>query len=270
MKIYNVMPRLEKPRHLALWHKAQESQWSARSIHWSAPQRITDKGLKDKLARVLSPILMSEQTAFNSASMLMPLMADRGDVESQYYLSTWLVDEGRHAELFARMFRRLDRTPMSARRFPAAYVFQHQVMDDDPGIWLAGLLAIENLAQKVMTEFRRLDLDPALSEISDGILADEARHLGFNRVYIEDRIADLHAESPEAAAAFSHRLNERLDVVLAGVPTLFDSLRGELRDMGFRTDSILDTLPDEARSRMRKSIESGAKLAAERAGAATT
>ena len=261
MKVYKVIPILKKKRHLALWHKAQESQWSANSIDWNAQRRLTRKKLKDQLARVLTPVLMSEQSAFHSASALMPLLGQNNEVESQYYLSTWLVDEARHAELFARMFDRIDREPLSTRRFPGAYLFQGQVMSTDAAVWLAGLLVVEVLAKKVMQEFLRLDIDPTLSQISDRILGDEARHLGFNRVYVEDRTAELQREDPARAGAFADRLHTRLEKVVAYAPKLFEALDTELREMQFDTASILDTLADESRSRMKKAIASGLRMA---------
>ncbi|MHC4493412.1 MAG: ferritin-like domain-containing protein [Planctomycetota bacterium] len=261
MKVYKLIPQLKKKRHLALWHKAQESQWSANSIRWDAPQRLTQKKLKDQLSRVLTPVLMGEQSAFVSASALLPLLGAKNEAESQYYLATWLVDEARHAELFTRMFERIDREPMSTRKFPSAYLFQGQVMANDAAVWLAGLLVVEVLAKKVMQEFVRLDLDPALSQISEGILGDEARHLGFNRVYIEDRMAELQRESPEKAAAFTDHLHSRLERVLEYAPTMFDALRTELREMGFDTASVLDTLGEESRARLKKAVDSGLRMA---------
>lgn len=257
MRVYKVIPTLDKQHILNLWHKAQDAQWSAERIDWHAPLRITEKVSKDRLARVMTPILMSEQSAFHSASQLLPLLGRNNEVESQYYLSTWLVDEARHAELFALMFERFDRQPTSPRRFPGAYFFQSKVMSDDVAVWLAGLLAVEVLAKHVMTELRRLDLDAALSQVCDGILEDEARHIGFNRIYVEDRIATLGARSTEEAQAFADQLDERLEAVLDAAPVLLGALDTELAEMGFRKDDVLDRLRDEARSRMGRTVRAG-------------
>ncbi len=257
MRIHKVIPKLEKKRMLNLWHKAQEAQWSAEALDWSAPQRIRSKVNKDRIARILTPVLMSEQSAFHSATALLPLLGRNQEVESQYYLTTWLVDEARHAELFARLFERFDREPLSVRRFPGAYLFQSQVMSQDTAVWLAGLLVVEVLAKKVMQEFRRLDLDPVLSEISDRILGDEARHLGFNRIYVEDRIAELERQDPERAQACAGRLGERLEKILAAAPVLLGSLDKELEEIGFETDIVLTSLAEEARKRMTRAIDTG-------------
>jgi hypothetical protein len=49
MNIYKVLPDLSRTKHMALWHKALRSQWSAEDIDWDRPQRITDARLKDQM-----------------------------------------------------------------------------------------------------------------------------------------------------------------------------------------------------------------------------
>ena len=257
MKILKVLPKLERERILRLWHQAQEGQWSARAIAWDAPQVIQSKVSKDRLARILTPILMSEQSAFNSASALMPILGDEGEDESQYYLATWVVDEARHAELFYLLLKRFDREPLSPRRFPAAYFLQARVRSDDLGVFLAGLLVIETMAKKAMTEFLRLDLDPALSQICEGILRDEARHLAFNRIYIEDHLAGLKAGDSGAAEACAHRLTAQMEKILAEIPDFLGTLKTEFSDIGFQTEMVIEELRVEARQRMQRSIASG-------------
>ncbi|MDX1384889.1 MAG: hypothetical protein R3190_14650 [Thermoanaerobaculia bacterium] len=266
MRIPRVIPHLEKERILRLWHQAQEDQWSAKSIHWDAPQVIQSRASKDRMARLLTPILMSEQSAFNSASALLPVLGEEGEDESQYYLATWVVDEARHAELFYRLFKRFDRAPLSPRRFPAVYFLQSKIYSEDMSVFLAGLLIIEVMAKKSMTELLRIDVDPALSEICEGILRDEARHLGFNRIYVEDKLSRLEAADPASAQAYADRLNERMELVLAEVPKFLGSLETEFREIGFRSEMVIEELRIEARQRMERAIaagrNAGAKLAA--------
>ena len=59
MNIYKVLPELGRERHMAIWHKALRSQWSAEDIEWDKPLRITSGKLRDQMARVLTPILMA-------------------------------------------------------------------------------------------------------------------------------------------------------------------------------------------------------------------
>ncbi len=261
MRIYKVLPDLDKKRHMKIWHKALRSQWSATDLDWDRPQRITSPRLKDQMARVLTPILMGEQAALYSVSGLIPLLGQRGEVESQFYLTTWAVDEARHTELFSLFYHRLDREPLSIRRFPAGYLFQSQIVSDEPAEWLAGVLVSEVLAKLMMEEFRRIDVDPVLSDISDGILLDEARHLGFNHIYLEDRFSGYWQKSGEEAQAQSEHLHARLEKVIAKVPPIFDALKSELAEMGIDTEAVFEGLKNEAPWRLDKSIEAGRRVA---------
>ena len=261
MKIYKVLPDLKKERQLKIWHKALRSQWSAADLKWDTPQRITNRRLKDQMGRILTPVLMGEQAALYSVSGLIPILGKMSEVESQFYLTTWAVDEARHTELFAMYYRRLDREPMPIRRFPSGYLFQSQIVSDEPAEWLSGVLVSEVIAKKLMEEFRRLDLDPLLTDISDGILIDEARHLGFNHIYLEDRFGGLYKRSEEEAQAFSDQLHRRLDKVFAHFKPMLDALATELDEVGIDRVELFDKVGAEARRRLDKSITAGRRLA---------
>lgn len=262
MNVYKVLPNLTKERQIKIWHKALRSQWSAEDLNWDAPRsRLTSKHLKDQLARVLTPILMGEQAALYSVSGLIPVLGHRSEVEGQFYLTTWAVDEARHTELFARFYGRLDREPMAIRRFPSAYLFQSRINSKEPAEWLAGVLVSEVLATLVMKEFERLDLDPVLSEIAHGILRDEARHLGFNHIYLEDRFGDVFRGDAEEAEAFSRHLHERLQGVLEAVDPMLDQVDRELEEIGIDRHALHHELSEESSERLAKSIEAGRRLA---------
>jgi hypothetical protein len=262
MKIYKVLPDLGRTKHMAIWHKALRQQWSAEDIDWSKPQRITSPRLKDEMARILTPILMGEQAALYSVSALIPVLGMHSEVESQFYLTTWAVDEARHTELFARFYGRLDREPLPIRRFPSGYLFQSQIGSTEPAEWLAGVLVSEVLAKIVLEEFVRLDLDPVLSDICHGILADEARHLGFNQIYLEDRFRSLHLEFPERVDPERDHLHARLRGVLDHVPPMLDAVADELDSVGIERHELLDKLTTEASRRLDRSIGRGRELAA--------
>ena len=268
MKIYKVLPDLSKDRHMKIWHKALHAQWSASDLPWDTPQRLTDKKLKDQLGRVLTPVLMGEQAALYSVSGLIPLLGKMSEVESQFYLTTWAVDEARHTELFTLFYHRIDREPLPIRRFPAGYIFQSAIVSDDPGEWLSGVLVSEVIAKKLMEEFRRLDLDPILSKVADGILLDEARHLGFNHIYIEDEFKRLTLETEDRGEAREKHLHSHLQQVLAALPPMLDTLTTELRDIGIDRVEMYDKVAEEAVRRLDKSIIAGRRLA-DRAEAAS-
>ncbi|MCB1055785.1 MAG: diiron oxygenase [Acidobacteria bacterium] len=267
MNIYKVLPDLKKKRQMHLWHTALRSQWSAEDLDWKKPHRITSRKFKDELARVLTPVLMGEQAALYSVSGLIPILGHRSEVESQFYLTTWAVDEARHTELFARFYHRLDREPLAIRRFPAGYLFQSRIVSKDPAEWLSGVLVSEVLALLVMEEFKRLDIDPVLSDISNGILDDEARHLGFNHIYLEDRFSQLFDQDPEEAERYQGHLLDRLAYVVEGVPPIFEALKTELDAIGVRRDEVLEKLAKETRRRLLRSVEAGRRVAGRQAAA---
>ena len=267
MKIYKVLPDLSKKRHLKIWHKALRSQWSATDLDWDRPHRITSRKFKDQLGRLLTPVLMGEQAALYSVSGLIPVLGKTSEVESQFYLTTWAVDEARHTELFALFYRRLDREPMSIREFPAGYLFQSQITQREPARWLAGVLVSEVVAKLVMEEFKRLDLDPVLSDIADGVLIDEARHLAFNHIYLEDRFTELFGEGGLQGRSFAETLRAQLNSVLDLVPPILQGLDTEFRDVGMDPDEIFAKLGEESVWRLEKSISAGERVAAGRAEA---
>ena len=258
MNIYKVLPDLSRQRHMALWHKALRSQWSAEDLDWDRPQRITRDRLKDQLARVLTPVLMGEQAALYSVSSLIPILGNHAEVESQLDLTTWAVDEARHTELFTRFYGRLQREPLPIRRFPSAYLFQSQIASREPPEWLSGVLVSEVLAKLILEELVRLDLDPVLSDICHGILEDEARHLGFNAIYMEDRFAGLAAEGDGVETAHEH-LRARLHRVLEHVPPMFDAVEDELAAVGIEREPLLERLHEETHRRLDRSVQRGVR-----------
>lgn len=269
MKIFKILPELSKRRHMSLWHKALRSQWSAEDLNWSLPHRMTSEKTKACLARVLTPILMGEQSALYSVSSLIPILGQSSDVESQFYLTTWAVDEARHTELFTRFYRRIESEPLPVRRFPSGYMFQSAIVSNEPAEWLAGVLVSEVLAKLAMEEFKRIDIDPVLSEIASGILEDEARHLAFNHIYLEDRFAQMFRMSADEGAKFSQQLRERLKSVLSNVPAIFDVLDADLKLIGIDRHALFDKLSSEAMQRLNRSVDSGANVAAKGTASAT-
>jgi hypothetical protein len=267
MNIYKVLPDLSKQRQMQIWHKALRAQWSASDLNWERPRRVTNPKLLDELARVLTPVLMGEQSALYSVSGLIPILGHRSEVESQFYLTTWAVDEARHTELFARFYGRIDREPMPIRRFPTGYLFQSRIVSKEPAEWLSGVLVSEVLALRVMHEFKRLDLDPVLSDICDGILQDESRHLGFNHIYLEERFSQLYGTGHKDGDAFAAHLRSHLRDVLDGVPPIFEALSDELANLGIDRDALFAVLSEESSRRLEKSIDAGYRVANEEAEA---
>lgn len=262
MNIYKVLPDLGNSRQMKLWHKALRAQWSAEDIDWGKPVGVRAARLRDALGRVLTPVLMGEQSALYSVSQQIPTLGHRSEVPAQLYLTTWAVDEARHTEIFARYFHRLDREPLSIRRFPSGYLFQSRIMAKDTAEWLSGVLVSEVMAKLLMSEFLRLDLEPVLSQIAEGILEDEARHLAFNHLYMEQRFAEVYSHDAATGEESAQWLKRRLSAVLELVPTVLGELESQLHEMGIDRRELFSKLEEEVIDRLGRSIARGMAVAA--------
>ena len=260
MNIYKVLPDLSNERQMRLWYQGIDKQWSAEEINWKKALPNVSKSKLDDLAKVLTPVLTGEQSALYSVSGLIPVLGHRSEVEGQMFLTTWAVDEARHTELFARYYHRIGREPLSIRRFPAGYLFQSRIISKEPAEWLTGVLVSETVAQTVSHEFREADIDPILSDICAGILEDEARHLGFNHVYMSDRFKQIHeTKGEEEAEKFAAHLEKRRLHVLEGVAPILDALKNELKSIGLDREKIIDSVSTVTKRRLEKSILAGRK-----------
>lgn len=264
MNIYKVLPSLTKTKHLALWHKGIRAQWAPTELDWERADGRPGPGARDELARVLTPILMGEQAALHSVTTMIQVMGREADVESQFYLTTMVMDEARHTELFARYYHRIEREPLSIRRFQSGYLFQSKIMSTEPSEWLTGSLISEVIAKLAMERLRDAEVDPVLTELCSRTLEDEARHLGFNHVFLEDRSQRVFEKAgAEAEELWADQLRARLEEVLETVPPMLEELGEAPRGVGIDPVELHDQLVVETRRRLEKAIESGRRRSRE-------
>lgn len=267
MRIYKTLPDLERRKQMALWHKALKITWSPKDIDFDAPGAGLGTGVsggagphkwRDHLARALSPVLMGEQAGLYSITTIIRALGRTSEVEGQFFLTTMAVDEAKHVELFTRYYHRIDRDPLSIRRFPPGYLFQSAIMSEDPIEWLTGSLISEVLAKQSLEEVRRLEIDPLLGTMIDRILEDESRHLGFNHVFLADRFEEGYSKDARDAGATAEKLNARLEAVLERVPAILDGLEDDMRALGMiDKHTFFEQLRDDCRRRLAKSIDAG-------------
>ena len=168
------------------------------------------------------------------------------------------MDEAKHLEVLTRYYRRLERDPLSIRRFPAGYLFQSAIVSDDPVEWLTGSLVSEVLSKNSLEEFLRVGLDPVLDDVCRRILEDEARHLGFNHVFLADRFQSSFGADERGAEQIAEQLGARLEAVLDRVPPILEGLAADMRAMGLvDKDDFFERLREECRTRLRKSVSAG-------------
>ena len=98
--------------------------------------------------------------------------------------------------------------------------------------------------------------------LSAGILVDEARHLAFNHVYLEDLFADLFRKGHDDASSYAEETSARLESVLSRVPAVFKELEADLIEVGIDQEQLFGEIGAEARERLRSSIDRGERVAA--------
>ena len=123
MRIYKTLPDLERKRQMTLFQKGVRSDWSPADLDWKGPGALASADLRDRLARVLSPVLMGEQAGLYSITTIIGLLGRSSNTEGQFFLTTMAVDEAKHAEAFSYYYHRLEREPLSIRRLPSSYLF---------------------------------------------------------------------------------------------------------------------------------------------------
>ena len=126
-----------------------------------------------------------------------------------------------------------------------------------------------NTDMRSVEEFKRLDIDPVLSELSQGIIEDEARHLAFNHIYLEDRIAELCKKNLGDGRTFGDHLRARMKRVLETVPAILDVLDADLKEIGIERQSLMERLQTDAMQRLNRSLTAGENSAAGATPAAT-
>ena len=255
MNIYKVLPDLSNERQMRLWQQSIQAVVGGRSRlecseknHGREDPRPIGKGSH------ASPDW--EQSALYSVSGLIPILGHQSEVPAQFYLTTWAVDEARHTELFALLWAHRPGAPLNQKISLRLFISEPDHFQD-PCEWLTGVLASKSMAQVVSHELRDLDLDPVLSDICAGILEDEARHLGFNHIYMEDQFRQFYAKDPEKADEKADGLRDRMKYVLEGVPPIIEAVREDMDELGIDMDKVQDILDRVARHRLDKAINGG-------------
>jgi len=228
------------PKLVALYGKAKVLQWDgAHELDWDLPidpstplhveafpilelpifQRLTTAKREELAARftqiALSRFLHGEQGALLIASSLVGLCPD---YEAKLYAATQTVDEARHVEVFARYTQRCGTiVPID----PSFRAFLDTITGADS--WIAMLIGmqivVEGAALSSFHAYRARVRDPLLGKLLDGVLRDEARHVGFGTLYLRRHVAELHADDREQLA------DEAFEAVIAFDRTRAETLR---------------------------------------------
>jgi hypothetical protein len=209
----------ERPKLNKLYEKAKSSQWNAETdIDWSIGGQIdkardpanplntlgySEEGVFGKLspeqratmghasiAWTLSQFLHGEQGALACTAKIVQSVPW---IDAKYYAATQVMDEARHVEVYAKYLQ--DKLEWE---FPVN-VHLRDLLDEvvsDPRwdfTYLGMQIMVEGLALAAFGFQYQLSPDPLLKQITRYVMADEARHVAFGVLSLQEAYADLTA-----------------------------------------------------------------------------
>ncbi len=197
-----------------LYKKAQRSQWNPDlTLPWATdvdPEKpgfpewlfplagsdiytkLTEKekaGLNVEMAAwTLSQFLHGEQGALLAASQLVTSVPD---MDSKYYASTQVFDEGRHVEVYDRyLHEKVGVTyPISK---PLKHLLDLILKDERWDMKLLGMqIMVEGLALAAFNMMRENTDEPLLKKLTHYVMLDEARHVAYGVLSLKDYYGDM-------------------------------------------------------------------------------
>jgi len=182
---------------------------------------------RDRLVTVLCNYCVGETAALEGASGLIVIAPDR---LTQIFLSTQVVDEGRHLEVLLHRLRELGvedtEAEIAKRASPSLQHFKRRLLELVASRdWEAAIFA-QNVILEAM-EFTTFQshahsADPITKEVLLGILSDERRHIGFGENELGRRLRvspHIRARLGEVKRELDHLVLETFDESLRALGT---------------------------------------------------
>ncbi len=159
-----------------------------------AEEEAIDDEDRDRLISVLCNYCVGEAAALEAASGMIQIAPDR---HSQIFLATQVADEGRHLEVFLHRLAELGVTDADAeiakRASPSLLVFKDRLLELVSGKdWESALFAQNVVLESLeFVVFRRhaAEADTITSQVLEGVIKDERRHMGFGENELGRRLS---------------------------------------------------------------------------------
>ncbi|MGH9004330.1 MAG: ferritin-like domain-containing protein [Acidimicrobiia bacterium] len=226
-----------RDRLLSLYEKGKAKQWNAATlIDWSADLDFADQDAfpdfympiygsdafesmsrQDKdvarrhyIAWLFSQFLHGEQGALICASKIVQTVPD---VDSKFYAATQVMDEARHVEAYGRFLN--DKVDLAYPINPHLAALLDQVISDSRWdmTYLGMQVMIEGVALAAFAMIRDLTRHPLTRSINAYVMKDEARHVAFGLLALQDAYRDLteaeRLEREEFVVEASYLLRDR-------------------------------------------------------------
>ncbi|MBW3665708.1 MAG: diiron oxygenase [Actinobacteria bacterium] len=215
-----------RDRLLNLYEKGKEKQWNANTrIDWSLDVDTTNTDMMpdeyvpifgsptwERLSRdeknvvrhhmatwMNSQFLHGEQGALICASKIVQTVPD---VDSKFYAATQVMDEARHVEAYSRYLN--EKLEMAYPINPHLATLLDQTITD--GRWdmtyLGMQVMIEGVALAAFSMIRDFTKDPLGKSLNAYVMQDEARHVAFGSLALQDAYAELTEKEREEREEF--------------------------------------------------------------------
>lgn len=195
-----------------LFYKAVANQWSAEDLDWEAPVGLTPRQ-SQALTNIITPVYLGEQSAMNGAARVLPDVIAAGETSAQLYLSTFLLDEGRHFDALTRLYEHLGHAPLPMRKMPDMLKYHHRLSQGDRIDWLWGILISDLFAREFYLLFGKVQPKALFGRMSLQILRDESRHQAFAHAYLKNAIPHLSDARRQGLVDMKDELLEILDAM---------------------------------------------------------
>ena len=187
----------EEVHSFEFWFQAVEGYLSG--LTWGHRPQTADPALppadRERLVTILCNYCVGETAALDGASGLVAIAPNR---LAKVFLSTQVVDEGRHLEVFFHRLRELGvadpETEVERRASRSLLLFRRRLLElVGSKDWEAAIFAqnviLESLEFAVFHSHAE-GADPITAEILRNVIKDERRHIGFGENELGRRLAN--------------------------------------------------------------------------------
>lgn len=237
-EVHDLDPRdfFERVHSFESWFHSVEGYLSG-TVYGHRPragERPLAPAERDRLVTVLCNYCVGETAALEGASGLVAIAPNR---PTKVFLSTQVVDEGRHLEVLLHRIGELGvedpEAEVERRASPAIREFRRRLLDLVASKdWEAALFA-QNVVLEAMefTVFQShaRSADPVTAEVLQGIVKDERRHIGFGENELGRRLRESPHRRPRLA-----EVKRDLDALV------LETFEETLREIGLPADERPD------------------------------
>lgn len=219
-------------RSFSFWFEAVEGYLEGRPYGYdpAMPEEQLDQQHRERIVTTLCNYCVGEAAALEAASGMVRLAPNHN---SRIFMATQVADEARHLEVFLHRIGQLGVEDPEAEvqrlAHPNIVAFKARLLElVDDGDWDASVFALNVLLETLeFTVFRyhARTADAITSQILDGVVSDERRHLGFG----ENTLGHHLVAHPDDRARLTE-MKSQLDTLVLG------AFEGAYDDLGLHRD----------------------------------